>query len=80
MNGNHCDIAHCKSYNDFGCVGCECGYYLSADKTCKEVTSGCIQYSRGMCANCLPHYKLKGGFCQIDGCLSYQGSSCERCD
>ncbi len=21
-NGNHCDIAHCQSFNDFGCVGC----------------------------------------------------------
>lgn len=70
-NGNHCDIPHCKSYNDFGCVGCECGYYLTGEKDCKEVSSGCVRYQRGICSNCLPHYKLKGGSCQIDGCVQY---------
>lgn len=35
MNGNHCYIPKCKTYNDYGCVGCECGYYLTADRSCK---------------------------------------------
>lgn len=42
---------------------------------------GCIRYERGVCIDCLAHYSLKAGTCQIEGCVKYSsGSSCEACD
>ena len=80
LNANHCDIPNCKQFNDFGCTACDCGYYLTPQRDCKEADQGCLRYQRGSCINCLPHYKLKGGVCQIDGCIEYFGNFCEKCD
>lgn len=73
-----CEITHCKNYNDFGCTSCECGYFLQGDR-CVEVSEGCLRYSQGECVDCLPHYHLSGGSCQILGCQSYNGAKCEHC-
>lgn len=80
LDGKHCDIEHCRKFNDFGCVTCECGFYLTEERDCMEVSQGCLRYSKGKCINCLPHYKLKGGVCEIDGCLEYSGFECNKCD
>ena len=80
MVGNHCSIENCKTFNDYGCTNCECGYYLTSDRNCREIEPGCLRYQRGKCINCISHYKLKGGACQIDGCKDYSGNSCEKCD
>lgn len=54
--------------NDYGCVGCKCGFYLTEDKECKKIENGCLRLVRGNCMNCLPHYDLKDGKCLIEGC------------
>ena len=38
-----------------------------------------MRYERGHCVNCLPHYKLKGGVCEIEGCTDYDNHYCEKC-
>lgn len=79
MTGSSCSIPNCTEYNDFGCVSCACGYFLTSERNCKKMVEGCVRYQRGVCINCAAHYKLKGGFCQIDGCAQYDGSSCLKC-
>ena len=67
--GNHCDIEDCQTLNDYGCVACECGSYLTEERKCKNVERGCMRYQRGKCVNCFPHFELKkNGVCEIDGC------------
>ena len=65
LNGQHCDIDQCRILNDYGCVSCECGFYLTPDRDCKPISPGCLRYEKGICRDCLPHYKLKGGVCEI---------------
>lgn len=65
LNGQHCDIDQCRILNDYGCVSCECGFYLTPERDCKPIASGCLRYEKGICRDCLPHYKLKGGVCEI---------------
>jgi hypothetical protein len=79
LDSYRCTIKQCKSYNDFGCISCECGYYLTEQRNCQKVQQGCLKHYRGVCVNCLPHYKLKGGSCVIDGCLEYQSQFCQSC-
>lgn len=79
LKNGQCDISDCQTLNDYGCVTCECGFYLTKDRTCAEIDQGCIRYERGHCVNCLSHYKLKGGACQIDGCEEYSGQACTKC-
>lgn len=33
-NGN-CDITNCKTYNEYKCVACNCGYFLTSEGVCK---------------------------------------------
>jgi len=61
-NGN-CEISNCKTYNEYKCVTCNCGYYLTFEGVCKAMDLGCIRYQRGQCTDCLPSYKLKGNKC-----------------
>jgi hypothetical protein len=56
-------VPNCNNHNDFGCTGCECGYYLTADNRCASVDQGCIRYQRGICTDCMAQFKLKGGVC-----------------
>ena len=79
LNNGNCEIQHCKSYNDFGCVACNCGYYLNKNGMCKVMEGGCIRYHRGECIDCLPAYTLKGNECQIEGCEDIQNLKCTRC-
>jgi hypothetical protein len=79
LTSYQCSISNCKSLNDFGCVACECGYYLTESRTCQKIPQGCLKNVRGACVECLPHYKLKGGVCVIEGCQSYIGSDCQSC-
>ena len=74
-----CDIQNCKTLNDWGCVHCECGFYLGSDGKCAQVSDGCLRYNRGHCVDCLEHYTLKGGECKIEGCSEYEGNSCKEC-
>lgn len=79
INGQHCDVPNCRTLNDFGCVACECGFYLTSTRLCKPIAPGCLRYERGVCKDCLRHYKLKGGVCEIEGCLNYTGNYCDKC-
>jgi hypothetical protein len=65
---DHCEIANCLTYNDFGCTACDCGYYLTPQNICSEVQPGCIRYQRGICSDCQAHFKLRGGSCIMEGC------------
>ena len=77
---NQCVIENCASLNDYGCFACECGFFVNADKSCSKITDGCLTYQRGVCKNCLPHYKLKGGSCTIEGCITYTDEkACGEC-
>lgn len=60
---DHCEIKDCASYNEYGCVACECGFYLTNEGKCKELASGCIRYQRGVCSDCQPHFTLKNSKC-----------------
>lgn len=77
--GGDCIIAHCKKYNDYGCVACECGYFLTPQGICKRIQTGCVRYQRGQCTDCLPNFKLKGSDCEIEGCLDMKDLKCTRC-
>lgn len=78
-NGN-CEIANCKTYNEYSCVACNCGYYLNTDGICKSAELGCVRYQRGHCTDCLPDFKLKGNSCEMEGCLDLQGLRCKACE
>jgi hypothetical protein len=78
-NGN-CEITNCKTYNEYRCATCNCGYYLTRDGVCKNVELGCVRYQRGQCTDCLPNFKLKGSSCEMEGCLDLAGLHCRSCD
>ena len=68
--GSHCDIGDCQTLNDYGCVACECGFYLTEERKCQKIERGCMRHQRGRCVNCFPHFELKkNGTCLIDGCV-----------
>lgn len=79
LENYQCIIKNCKSYNDFGCYACECGFYVNEKRSCQKMQEGCLKYNRGICVECQPHYKLKGGSCIIDGCLEYDNQFCKQC-
>jgi hypothetical protein len=79
LNNGHCIISQCKSYNDYSCVTCECGYYLTSQGNCKKMDTGCVRYQRGQCTDCLPNFKLKGNECLIEGCEEIKGLRCVKC-
>jgi len=56
------------TYNDFGCVACECAFYITPNNVCKSMREGCIRYLRGKCIDCLPSWRLKGNDCILPGC------------
>lgn len=77
-NGN-CDITNCKTYNEYKCVACHCGYFLTFDGTCKANEVGCVRYQRSQCTDCLPGFLLKGSKCDKEGCLDLNGIKCKKC-
>lgn len=77
-NGN-CEITNCKTYNEYRCVACNCGYYLTPEGVCKIMEQGCVRYQRGQCTDCLPNFKLKGSSCEMEGCLDLIGLHCKKC-
>ena len=36
LDNYNCGIRHCKKYNDFGCYSCECGFYITENRECKQ--------------------------------------------
>lgn len=45
---------------------------------------GCIKYSRSVCVGCAKNFRLKGGVCRIEGCISQEidpttGPFCSKC-
>jgi len=80
LNNGNCYISNCKTYNEYRCAACECGYYLTIDGICKPMELGCVRYQRGQCTDCLPNYKLKGSTCDMEGCTDLDGLSCKKCD
>ena len=38
-----------------------------------------MKYYRGICTECLPHFKLRGGMCMIDGCERHNDHLCQTC-
>ena len=79
LDSYSCRIKNCKSYNDYGCYSCECGYYVTEGYTCRKMEEGCLKYYRGSCSQCLPHYRLHGGSCLIEGCLKQTTRDCTSC-
>lgn len=79
LDSYSCGIRNCKRYNDYGCYSCECGYYITQTRSCKKYEDGCVKYYRGICTECMPHFKLRGGACMIDGCLEHQNHMCVSC-
>ena len=79
LENNHCYIPNCKALNDYGCVSCECGFFITEDRRCQKLPCGCLKVTRGVCVECLPHYKLTGGVCSIEGCLSLANNRCTDC-
>lgn len=75
----NCGIRNCKRYNDYGCYACECGFYITENRACKKYEDGCMKYDRGICTECMPHFKLRGGMCMIDGCLTHKDHMCVDC-
>lgn len=72
-------MPNCQTINDFGCVTCQCGFYLTKDRLCLKSESGCLRYERAKCIDCLNHYRLKGGVCEIEGCKKYDQNACLEC-
>lgn len=72
-------MSNCQSHNEFGCVACECGFYLTPDRKCNQIAQGCIRYNRGICTDCMANFQLKGGVCDIEGCLKIDGIRCAQC-
>ena len=79
LNNGNCLIEHCKSYNDYKCVTCNCGYYLSNAGICKKIETGCVRYQRGECTDCLPNFRLKGSQCEVEGCEELKDMKCVKC-
>ena len=79
LDNYQCVIPACKSYNDYGCYACECGFFITNTHSCQKMLDGCIKTYRGTCVECLPHYKLKGGACAIEGCLESIDGVCAAC-
>ena len=75
-----CLIANCKTYNDYKCVACECGFFLTPNGICKRMETGCVRYQRGQCTDCLPNFTLKGSQCKIEGCVQLNDMKCQKCD
>lgn len=80
LENEDCKIQNCKTYNDYKCVACECGYFLTEQGVCKRAKTGCVRYQRGQCTDCLPNFRLKGSDCEIEGCLDLKDLKCTRCD
>lgn len=72
-------IPSCVSANEYGCVVCEAGTYLTKDRTCKSNQVGCLKYFRESCQLCLPEFKLVSGVCKMEGCTEYANNGCSQC-
>lgn len=79
LRDGHCEINQCKTYNDYKCVACNCGFFLTQNGICKAMDTGCVRYQRGQCTDCLPNFRLKGSVCQIEGCLDIKNLKCTQC-
>ena len=79
LSSGHCSIDNCKSYSDFGCVACECGYYITKDRICLKIEEGCIRHQKGVCTDCYPPFQLQGASCVLDGCRKMSGLHCDEC-
>jgi hypothetical protein len=79
LSNGHCIIGHCKAYNDYSCVACDCGFYLTPQGACKKMEAGCVRYQRGQCTDCLPNFRLKGSQCIIEGCEEVNALRCIKC-
>lgn len=79
LNNGNCEIPHCKTYNDYKCVACNCGFFLTSTGVCKSLETGCVRYQRGQCTDCLPNFRLKGNSCVIEGCESIKDLKCSKC-
>lgn len=79
LDNFNCVIPNCKRINDYGCYACECGFFITESRTCQRMAVGCLKNYRGVCTECLPHYKLKGGVCTLEGCLEFSSNVCSSC-
>ena len=79
LNNGNCEINHCKTYNDYQCVACQCGFFLTSRGVCKRIETGCVRYQRGQCTDCLPIFRLKGSQCEIEGCEEVDNLKCKKC-
>ena len=37
LENRQCFIKDCKTYNDFGCISCECGFYITENRSCAKM-------------------------------------------
>jgi hypothetical protein len=79
LNAGDCEIPYCKTYNDYKCVACDCGFFLESHGLCKPMVTGCVRYQRGQCVDCLPNFRLKGAECEMEGCKEIKDLKCVKC-
>jgi hypothetical protein len=65
--------------NEYGCVRCSEGFYLTKNRSCVRNQVGCIKHFREDCQLCLPQFKLINGKCLMDGCKAYGPNGCTAC-
>ena len=73
----HCEVDNCRSVNEYGCIACECGFYLTEGGICNEMMPGCLRYQRGVCTDCQKNWISQRGVCIIEGCLKMNGLECD---
>lgn len=69
----------CNIKNEYGCIGCNKGFFLTPAKECEPIEIGCLRYFHGQCQLCRPGFDLFEGKCRIDGCLEYGRTGCREC-
>lgn len=72
-------VPNCLLTNEYGCVRCSEGFYLTRNRNCVQNQIGCIKHFREECQVCLPQFKLINGKCLMDGCKAYGTYGCTSC-
>jgi hypothetical protein len=81
--GSYCyafpTVPNCNNHNEYGCIECQQGYFLTSKQTCQQYQPGCLDYWQEQCTACLPRFRLTGGVCLIEGCKDYNSDCCQQC-
>jgi len=73
-------LDNCKYQNEYGCVQCTDGFYLTLSRNCLKYEAGCLKYWQGSCVTCHPNFYMnQNKKCAIDACQTYNFDSCAEC-